>query len=266
MPYSVLIVNDEEHIRRILTFQLKKHQYAVHAATGHGDALQMISIKSPDLIVIASNPLNLDSTALCRAIRGDSSADDIPIILMSSKSDLPNRLEAIQAGATDFISLPYSNEEFLLRIARILDYRDKVRGRRASVVAKPSIFISYSHADVAFVNGLVSDLSSSGHDIWIDRAELKIGDSLINKISQAVMAVDYVLAILSKSSIKSSWVSHELKLAMSREISGKQIIVLPVIIDDVDPPDYLRDKYYADFRDPKAYDAELAKILHAVQP
>jgi DNA-binding response OmpR family regulator len=266
MPYSILIVNGEDHIRRILTFQLEKHQYAVHVAAGPDDTIQMISVESPDLIVIASSTLSLDGTALCRTIRRDSSFDDIPIILMSSKSDLLNRLEAIQAGAIDFISLPYSNEEFLLRIARILDYREKVRGRRASALKKPSIFVSYSHADVAFVDGLVSDLSSSGHDIWIDRAELKIGESLINRISQAVMAVDYVLAILSKSSIRSPWVSHELKLAMSREISGKRIIVLPVLVDDVGLPDYLCDKYYADFRDPNAYDAELAKILHAVQP
>jgi hypothetical protein len=53
---------------------------------------------------------------------------------------------------------------------------------------------------------------------------------------------------------------------MSREISGKRIIVLPALVENVDLPDYLRDKYYADFRDPKAYGAELSKILHAVQP
>jgi two-component system alkaline phosphatase synthesis response regulator PhoP len=129
MACVVLIVSAEDHIRRILNFQLDKHEYATLTASGSDEALATLSIHRPDLIVVASSP-DIDGAALCRTIHSDARFEDIPIIVMSPKAELQTRLEALEAGAIDFLVIPYSNEELLLRIYRILDYGDKIRSRR----------------------------------------------------------------------------------------------------------------------------------------
>jgi len=109
------------------------------------------------------------------------------------------------------------------------------------------VFISYSSNDKEFVLKLAADLKTAQVDIWLDQIEIKIGDTLINRISEGIQTSDYLIAVLSKNSIKSNWVQKELSLAMTKEINGKSIVVLPIIIDEVELPFFLRDKLYADF-------------------
>jgi DNA-binding response OmpR family regulator len=131
MAPVVLVVSDKDHIRRILNFQLEKHGYETLTAMGSDEALATLSIHIPDLILVASSS-HTDGVALCRTIHGESRFDDIPIIILSSKVELQTRIDAFKAGAIDVLFLPYSNEELLLRIYRIFDYRDKIRERGAT--------------------------------------------------------------------------------------------------------------------------------------
>lgn len=74
----------------------------------------------------------------------------------------------------------------------------------------------------------------------------------------------FVAAVISQNSIASAWVQKELSLAMSKEIAGRRVVVLPIVIDDCELPDSLRDKLYADFRDPNAFEESFAKLLKAI--
>ena len=76
----------------------------------------------------------------------------------------------------------------------------------------PSIFLCHSWNDKFFVRKLAEKLEEAGIKVWIDEAELKVGDSLIHKISEAVVQADYVGVILSHSSVSSIWVQKELGL------------------------------------------------------
>lgn len=130
----------------------------------------------------------------------------------------------------------------------------------------PYVFLSHSHANKDFARKLAADLRNAGHSVWIDEAEINIGDSLIGKIRSGIDQVDFVCAILSKDSVTSSWVQKELELASSREIDEKRIVVLPLIIDDVDLPGFLRGKFYGDFRNEKNYDDQLKLLLRSLGP
>lgn len=125
----------------------------------------------------------------------------------------------------------------------------------------PGIFLSYNHADKSFVRQLASDLQASGARVWVDEGEIRLGDSLIQKISQGLEAMDYVAVVLSPESVASSWVQKELEVAMAREINGRRIRVLPLLYRDCSMPSFLRDKLYADFRHPHGYSAGLALVL-----
>ena len=85
-----------------------------------------------------------------------------------------------------------------------------------------SIFLSHSHSDKPFVRKLASDLSKSGVRVWIDEAEILVGDSLIDKIGSGIEETAFVGAVLSKNSVASSWVKRELEIALNEEIDGKR--------------------------------------------
>jgi hypothetical protein len=116
-----------------------------------------------------------------------------------------------------------------------------------------SIFLSHSHSDKPFVRKLAADLRAAGHSVWIDEAELNIGDSLIDKIREGLDDVDYVAAILSENSLKSEWVHKELEIASNRELKEKRGIVLPLLIEKVNLPGFLEGKFYGDFSNPALY-------------
>lgn len=123
-----------------------------------------------------------------------------------------------------------------------------------------SIFLSHSHADKPFVNRLATDLRSSGYYVWTDDAEIKIGDSLIQKIREGIDTVAYVGVVISSNSVKSEWVNKEVDIAMNQEIEGQRVKVLPLLLDNIKLPGFLIGKRYADFTDERLYDDSLAEI------
>src|SRR5437899_3569678 len=83
-----------------------------------------------------------------------------------------------------------------------------------------NIFLSHSHADREFARKLASDLRLSGIHVWIDEAEIKIGESLLSKIQSGIMEMNYLAVILSRNSVTSNWVTLELQMAMSLEMDN----------------------------------------------
>ena len=111
-----------------------------------------------------------------------------------------------------------------------------------------SIFISYSHKDKQFAKRLATDVRDAGHAVWIDEIEILVGNSLIEEIRNGIDSVDFVAAIISLAYLNSQWIKKELDLASNREIDEKRVVVLPILLDDVELPGFLKGKYYADFK------------------
>lgn len=118
---------------------------------------------------------------------------------------------------------------------------------------RPSIFLSHNHADKPFVRRLASDLDNQGIPYWFDEAEIKVGESLIEKIRAGIDKVDFVAVVLSPNSVASPWVQREVDVAMNQEILGRRVKVLPLMYRTCDQPGFLLGKRYADFTDPDRY-------------
>lgn len=129
-----------------------------------------------------------------------------------------------------------------------------------------SIFLSHTHSDKPFTRKLAADLRHHVHLVWLDEAEIEVGDSLIEKIRDGIDRVDFVMAIISKNSVMSMWVQRELDLASNREIEERRVIVLPVLLEDVELPGFLKGKLYADFRTEDKYGESLALLLRRLGP
>jgi hypothetical protein len=128
----------------------------------------------------------------------------------------------------------------------------------------PSIFLSYTHKDKTFAKRLAHDLEDFDINVWIDEAEIKVGDSLLSKIREGIDKVDYLGVILSPNSINSPWVQKEVEIAMTQEIEGKKIKVLPLLYKKCDLPSFLNGKLYADFTKEEDYIKNLKRILERV--
>ncbi len=125
-----------------------------------------------------------------------------------------------------------------------------------------AVFISHSHQDKEFTDKLALHLIKSDTDIWIDRWELHVGDSLINKIEKAIEQATAFVFVLSKASVNSNWCRKELTSSLIRELEQKKVFVLPILIEDCDIPLFLREKKYADFRE--NFDEGLREVNEAL--
>ena len=126
----------------------------------------------------------------------------------------------------------------------------------------PSIFLSHNQANKNFVHQLANDLKSRGCDVWLDEWEIKVGDSIVEKIELGIADNEYLVVVLSKDSISSRWVRVELNAAFFRQVSNRGITVLPALIEDCEVPALICDRKYADFR--QNYQTGLDAILVAV--
>jgi PleD family two-component response regulator len=120
--YKILVVDDEDHIRRILKFQLEKHGYEVVLAENGEVALELVRREGPDLILLDLMMPRIDGFETCRRIRQNFQTSQIPVIILTAKSELPDKIKGLQDGANDYLIKPYSNEELLLRVRNVLEW------------------------------------------------------------------------------------------------------------------------------------------------
>lgn len=129
---------------------------------------------------------------------------------------------------------------------------------------KVSVFLSHNSKDKPFVKELARDLDNHGVRYWLDEAEIRVGDSLIEKIRSGLDEVDYVAVVLSPNSIASSWVQREIDVAMNQEIYGKKIKVLPIMYQRCELPGFLLGKAYVDFTDKSNYNDAFKKLVNSI--
>ena len=104
----------------------------------------------------------------------------------------------------------------------------------------PSVFIGYAHQDRDLARDIWHGLERRGCRVWIDQGELGPGDSLLERIRDALATVDFMVILISEWSVRSSWCQHELEIAMDRKQGDSRITVLPIRVGTVDLPRTLR--------------------------
>ena len=125
------------------------------------------------------------------------------------------------------------------------------------------IFVSHSSKDKPFIRRLASDLTKADVKVWLDEQNIMVGDSISERISQALAKSDFFVIALSKHSSGSDWVQRELNASIMAELSRRSIHILPIKLDDTAMPVLLADKMYADFS--TSYDDGLHKLIQAIK-
>ena len=112
-------------------------------------------------------------------------------------------------------------------------------------------FLSHSSSDANVVEKVAREFITNGIEVWLDKWEIRAGDSIIEKISNGLVSNDILIIFLSKRSVKSPWVARELNIALTGELKSRRTKVIPVLLEDCRIPVFLVDKRYVDFRSVK---------------
>jgi len=118
----VLVVDDEEPIRKIVTFQLEKAGYDVASCVDGTEALRMVDEREPDLILLDVMMPNMDGYEVCKRLKSNYQTSHIPIIMVTAKAELENRLQGFEDGANDYITKPFAITELLVRVKNVLQW------------------------------------------------------------------------------------------------------------------------------------------------
>ncbi|HJZ81142.1 MAG TPA: response regulator transcription factor [Pyrinomonadaceae bacterium] len=113
----ILVVDDEQQITMVMRSGLTKHGYDVKVAAEGESALDLFQLWVPDLVITDLSMPNMDGLEVCRRLRAVST---VPIIVLSVKGDETIKIEALDAGADDYVTKPFAMGEFLARVRAAL--------------------------------------------------------------------------------------------------------------------------------------------------
>src|SRR5215210_377035 len=138
-PASILVVDDEESIQKLLTYPLEREGFHVVQARDGEEALERFDAGEFDLIVLDLALPKLDGLEVCRRLRSRST---VPIIMLTARDDEVDKVLGLELGADDYITKPFSIREFRSRVRALL--------RRASLPSQ----LDQRRADAIEVDGL----------------------------------------------------------------------------------------------------------------
>jgi len=118
---TILIVDDDPHIRDVVRFALEKAGFQTREAEDGRRALERIAAEPPDLIVLDIRMPELDGTEVCRQLRrSDAVGGQVPIVFLSSKDEEIDRIIGLEIGGDDYVTKPFSPHELVARVRAVL--------------------------------------------------------------------------------------------------------------------------------------------------
>lgn len=123
----ILVVDDEPPIRDILRFQLENAGFEVSCAEDGEEGLQMVSELAPDLVLLDLMIPQMDGYEVCRRIKSDYATRHIPVIILTARAELDEKLKGLENGANDYVTKPFSIPELLMRVQNVLQWSQSQR-------------------------------------------------------------------------------------------------------------------------------------------
>ncbi len=120
----VLIVDDDQKVRALLTELIEHEGYEVMSAADGGSGLEAVNSFEPDVVISDVVMPVLDGIELCRQIKKEPRTCDIPVLLVSGlRNAVEDSMEGLTAGADDYLEIPFRNEALLVKVARLAERR-----------------------------------------------------------------------------------------------------------------------------------------------
>lgn len=158
---TILVVDDEEHIRELATMYLENEGYTVLTAADGEEALATARAKSPDLIVLDVMMPRLDGLDVCRELRKES---DVPVLMLTARSEEVDRIVGLELGADDYMGKPFNPRELAARVKAVL----RRTGQRNQVDGDALRFNDLR------INGKTRSVENGGNEIHLTAREFDL--------------------------------------------------------------------------------------------
>lgn len=138
---TILVVDDEDRIRRLLRMYLEKEHYVIEEAEEGAQALKMAIEKDYDLILLDLMLPEMNGIEVAQALREEK---ETPIMMLTAKGEEVSRIEGFEAGADDYIVKPFSPREVVLRVAAVLKRTEDIRTEKfnSEIIKMPHLEIN----------------------------------------------------------------------------------------------------------------------------
>src|SRR5271166_5994700 len=120
MKKFVLIVEDEEDIRELVSYHLLKEGYQVASVASGEEALSVAEKQTPDLILLDVMLPGMDGLTVCQRLRASAATADVSIMMLTAKSEEADIIRGLNLGATDYVTKPFSPRVLLARVRAVL--------------------------------------------------------------------------------------------------------------------------------------------------
>lgn len=117
---QILVVEDEEALATLLEYNLRKEGYSVSIATDGEEALFQVAEEQPDLIILDWMIPKVSGIEVCRRLRSKSETKNIPVIMLTARSEESDRVRGLETGADDYLTKPFSTAELIARARAVL--------------------------------------------------------------------------------------------------------------------------------------------------
>lgn len=188
----ILVVEDEEDIQELITYNLKKEKYKVQEASSGEEAIEYVSVKTPDLILLDLMLPGIDGFEVCRRLKMDETFREIPIVILTSKGEESDIVAGLELGANDYIVKPFSPRVLIARIRAVLRRESRADASADEVIKRGELIIDTARHQVT-LNSKPIPLTStefrilhflSSHPGWVYSR-----DQIVNAIHQTDFAV-----------------------------------------------------------------------------
>lgn len=116
----ILIVEDEEALATLLEYNLGKEKFDVAIAGDGDEALLKIEEQTPDLVILDWMLPRISGIEVCRRIRAKPETKNLPVIMLTARSEEADRIRGLETGADDYLTKPFSNDELVARVRAVL--------------------------------------------------------------------------------------------------------------------------------------------------
>ena len=164
---KILLVEDDPQAAGILEPILISKGFSVAVARDGLEGYEKIKLLSPDLLLLDVNMPRMDGIELCRLIKNNDALRLTPVVMLTALTDLEKKLEALEAGADDFVNKPYSTVELITRIRSLL----KVKYLNEQLDSAESVLFSMARAIEA------KDSYTQGHVERVSNLAVRLGRS-----------------------------------------------------------------------------------------
>ena len=117
---NILIVEDDEDIAELVAYNLERHGWKTHTCHNGCEGLETIREMRPDMVILDIMLPGMDGFDIYRAMKDGSVTRGIPVLFLSARAQLEDKLEGLQLGADDYMTKPFSPKELVLRVRNIL--------------------------------------------------------------------------------------------------------------------------------------------------